>query len=326
MRLQYVLLCIWVTLIETDAAQDVGGQLAVDPSCIQLNQRTLSEAAKGGTKEAERALSANAGALTPSCAGLVLYNLARLLSVSGRFSEAEQFGERALRALEGNYPSDDPVLLYPLHVLASVRFELGKTARARETFKRMQSIRIERPRDAALLHGMAGALLEAEGRWRDAESEYLAALIAWQEAGRPDGADTGALLNAIGSLYTKERRFSEARQVLDRALAVFSHSPDAVPMDRIKALNVRAALYAREGKWRDARQDLEDALSIADHDVQLIASALPSLLTNYAYVLRKTHQQRQARVIEARLAGLQNGKGMNAIVDVSELLNSHRGK
>jgi len=324
MQLGFVLLCVSLTFIETAGAQGLDADLAVGPACREFNQRILSQAARGGIKEAERALSANSSALTPSCAALVLYGLARLLSVSGRLSEAEQFAERSVRALEVRYAPDDPALLYPLHVLACIRFELGKTARAREAFKRMQSIRIERPRDAALVHGMSGALLEAEGKWHDAESEYLLAVAAWQEAGRGDTADTGALLNALGALYTKERRFTEACQLLDRALAIFNQSPDAVPMDRLKALNVRAALHARQDEWREARQDLANAVSIADSDVQLNAAALPSLLINYACVLRKMHQRREAGAIEARLAGLADAKKTDAIVDVSELVNSRR--
>jgi hypothetical protein len=47
------------------------------------------------------------------------------------------------------------MLLRPLEALAAARFEQGKTARAREAFKRMQAIRIPRPEDIALVHGTA---------------------------------------------------------------------------------------------------------------------------------------------------------------------------
>ena len=52
----------------------------------------------------------------------------------------------------------------PLQILAATSFEQGETGKAREAFKRKQSIRIQRPEDRALLHGMAAVLSEAEGR------------------------------------------------------------------------------------------------------------------------------------------------------------------
>jgi hypothetical protein len=51
---------------------------------------------------------------------------------------------------------------------------------------------------------------------------------------------------------------------------------------------------------------------------------LKSLLTNYAYVLRKNHQGREARTIEARAAALQTHELTNGVVDLSELLAKPR--
>jgi hypothetical protein len=45
----------------------------------------------------------------------------------------------------------------------------------------MCAVRIEEPQDRALVAGMAASLLKAEGRFKEAESEYLRALGAWDE-------------------------------------------------------------------------------------------------------------------------------------------------
>ena len=166
---------------------------------------------------------------------------------------------------------------------------------------------------------MAGVFLQAAGRLQEAESEYLAAVRAWEQAGRGDSADAGAALNSLGSVYIEEHRFHDALRTLDRAMVNFTHAPDAVPMDRIKLLNVRATLRAQQGEWREAEQDLGDAVSIADGEPQLTPAARAFLLANYARALRKNHRGREARLMDARAGALRGGGASDAVVDVSEL-------
>jgi tetratricopeptide (TPR) repeat protein len=253
------------------------------------------------------------------CAGLVLNNMAELLSVSGRLVEAERLAERSVKLLEATYPPYDIVLLRPLSILASTRFEQGKTARAREAFKKMQSIRTEQPADRALLHATAAVLLQAEGRRQEAEAEYLVTLHAWEEAGRGETAEAGAVFNSVGSLYIEDHRFDEARRALDRALTIFTYAKDAVPTDSIKLLNVRGVLHARQGAWLEAEQDLSEALAIADREPWVNPVALRSLLTSYAYVLRRNHHRREAHSIEVRAAAIHLDPVLSAITDVTEL-------
>ncbi len=99
---------------------------------------------------------------------------------------------------------EDPVLLRSLQILATARFQQGKTAKAREAFQRMQMVQTRRPQDAALVHGVAAALLEAEGRRSEAESEYLAALRAWIDSGRGDTVDAGTILCGLASFTFTE--------------------------------------------------------------------------------------------------------------------------
>jgi hypothetical protein len=140
--------------------------------------------------------------------------LVALLSDTGRLAEAEVMAGRSVHTLEESFPLDDPVLLRPLQIVAAVQLQRGKIARAREAFKRMQSISTRRPEDLALVNAMAASLLEVEGRWPQAESQYAAAIQALKEAARGDTADAVALLVGMGGLYIREHRMGEARQVL----------------------------------------------------------------------------------------------------------------
>jgi tetratricopeptide (TPR) repeat protein len=305
-------------------AQGVTTHVLVSAACFELNQTVMTQMAMGQVKEAELAVSAVLASgndhTQGSCAGLVLSNMATFMAVAGRIADAERFAERSVGILEKAYSPSDTLLLNPLKILATARFEQGSKARAREAFKRMQSIRIERPEKSALFHGTAAVLLQGEGRRSEAEKEYLGAFRAWEEAGRDETADAGVILIALGSLYIEEQRLAEARRTLDRALTIFSRAKDTVPMDHIKLLNARGALHAWQGDWREAEQEFHDALSIADRQPSVNPVPLRSLLSNYAHVLRRNHHRREARSIEARAAALQPDRTAAAIVDITDLL------
>jgi len=292
--------------------------------CVALNQKVMIHFVSGQYAAAEDLLSATiASGADPNrdtCAGLIRIDMAVLLSTSGRIAEAERLAERSVKILEAMYPPGDLILLRPLSVLAATRFELGKTAQAREDFKRVLSIRAERPMDRAFVHSAAALLLEIEGRRQEAEIEYLATFQAYEEAGKGDTADAGSVLTLLGGLYLKEGRFDDARRSLDQGLAIFSRARDAVPSDSIKLLYIRGVLQARQGIWLEAEKDLAKALSMADRETSVEPVILRSLLTNYAYVLRRNHRRREARTIEARAAGIPTSPAISMKVDISDLL------
>jgi tetratricopeptide (TPR) repeat protein len=304
-------------------AQSVSLPFPVNAACVEVNQTVLTNAASGRMAEAERILSmamdGGANGTAKSCAGLALNNIAALMLATGRLVEGERLAKRSVATLEKLYTPHDLILLRPLQVLIVIRLKQGKTAKAREAVKEIQSIRAEGPQDKALVHGIVASLMYAEHRRPEAETEYLASLRAWEEAGRGNTADAGAVFNALGTLYMDERRFQDARQALDRALAIFTGAKDVVPIDRIKLLNVRGVLHARQNEWAEAREDLQEALSIADHEPSVSPADLRTILINYAKALHKNHRPQEARPIEARIAALQSDRWRNAVVDVTEL-------
>jgi tetratricopeptide (TPR) repeat protein len=310
---------IWACCVFAEQGQHVPGGAA----CSQLFRTVMAQAANRGFAEAGMALLADSanGNDGPglSCKGLILTGLASRAAVSDRLADAATLAERALRLLEHEYPPDDPVLLRPLHVLAASRFGNGETARAREVFQRMQSIRIERPEDRVLVKVVGAWLLENEGRYREAESEYGGALYELERAGLGNTMDAGAVFNALGSLYIKEHRLDDAKRAIDRAVAISISAADAVPVDRMKALQTRGLLHARQREWAQAERDMRDALSIADGEPRTDPVVLASLLIDYAQVLRRNHHSREARSIEVRAARLHGNFAANAVVDVTEL-------
>ena len=304
-------------------AQSESKSAPSDAACVKLNQTVMTQIANGKLSEAELAVSAALASggdqAQDRCAGMVLNNAAASMAVSGRYADAERLAGQSILTLEKIYAPNDLILLRPLQNLAAARFEQGKMAKAREAFKRMQAIRIQRPEDIAVLHGMAAAISQAEGKLAEAEAEYLASLRAWKEAGKGETSDAGAVFNGLGSVYIQDQQLAEARQALDTAFAIFSRAKDAAPMDQIKVLTCRGALYVRQGNWPAAEQDFHDALAMADQQPWVEPVVLRSLLSDYAYVLRRNRRRREARPIEARAAAIHVDPAMSGIIDVTDL-------
>jgi tetratricopeptide (TPR) repeat protein len=249
--------------------------------------------------------------------GLTLAREASRTSLSGRPEEAEALAERSVAILRNRYPSNHPILLQPLQILASARLDQRKIGKARDTIRTMRTLALERPEDRALLAGTAGALLQMEDRLDEAESLYRNALAVWRESGNDNSAQAATILSCLGTLYIHAGRYREAQQSLDQALAVLSRARDAVPLDRIKLLNNRGVLYGREGRWAEAEADLRGAISTADTEAHLDPLYLSTMLVNFAQILRKNHHAPEARAMEARAAVLRSAAS-KTVVDVSE--------
>lgn len=304
-----------------NAAGKAESQAALpDQACTEFNQKIFAQVEAGQLKEAETALT-HALASTgdnPSCDWITLQNMSVVMSRSGRLEEAESYAARALAILDRTVPPDDLVLLRPLHTLSTTRLQLGKIAGAREAFQRLQRIRITLPIDRAMVRGAAGALLAAEGRPSEADSEYRQSIEAWEQAGLGDSAYLAATLNGLSDLYISTGRFADAERALLRALAIHASSPDTGPVDQIRILNSQAVLCARQGQWKKAEDYLRAAVTLADGTVNSVL--LEPLLSNYAQVLRSNHQTKQARALEARAAALFSATPAHALVDTTQLL------
>jgi tetratricopeptide (TPR) repeat protein len=304
------------------APQGAVAYVSVPVACAELNETAMAQVRAGRVWEAEATLSsAVARGIDPGCAGLGLTNIAANLAVSGQAREAETFAERAVALLDKSATRQDRVVLRALQILASARIEQGKVARARAAYQRMRELHVEEPNDAALLHEIAGSLLQMGGNGRDAELEYLAAIRSWNAAGRGEMADVVPVLASLASLYVQERRLEEARKALDLALVMAERPGNITPADRVKLLGERAAVHFLEHDFEEAERDAREAIALADQTPQLSESCRAILLADYARILRKNRRNQEARSIETRAAALRRNTPALGIVDVTELAN-----
>lgn len=313
----------------TGLAAQTPSVLTFSQACIDLNQTAVDQIVSGRFEQAERfltaALAEESAGPQDLCRALILINMAGILSRSARAAEAERYTERSLALLEKAIPPGHPALLRPLQMLAAACLEQGKITKARDIYRRMQSIPIETPDHRALVHGVAGALRQAEGQTREAEAEYLEVIRACVESGRVATADGAAAFSFLAGVYVEERRYEDAQQAVDRALSIFSTAKDTAPEDLIKLLNLRGVLRARQGDWLEAERDIREAISITDRNPRIDSIVLQRLLVNYVETLRKNHRgRREVRAVEARQAALRSQRPPDAIVDVAELLTKKK--
>lgn len=287
--------------------------------CGELNELVLARAAANRLNEAEAAISAAVSQGESLCAGVVSAYVATLMSVQGRFRDSEAYAVRSVDLLRKTVDPDDPVLLRPLHFLATARLEQGKFRTAEQAFEQMLKVRAERPEQRGQIHLTRGMLRQMEGDLREAESEYLRAYEEWKTLGKAADADAAAAFNYLGTIYISEARYQEAAQVLDRALGIVAVAENAHPLDRINLLNTRASAHARQGEWLEAQEKLRLAVALAEGAGVTDPALLRSVLKNYAIALRKNHHRREARAIENQVSALRADPGTVAVVDVHEL-------
>ena len=84
--------------------------------------------------------------------------------------------------------------------------------------------------------------MHAEGR------RGLAALHAWEKAGRGETADAASFLSTLGSLYIEEQRLDDASRALDPALSIFNRAHDTIEMVLIRLFYLRGVLHAKQGE------------------------------------------------------------------------------
>ena len=143
-------------------------------------------------------------------------------------AEAEVLAERSLKILEKIYPPGRP---RPFPSAAAAVVHSIRTAEDRKGPGGVSTIADGSHRRGRRIARCFTAWLPrcciTEGRYAEAETEYLASLAAWDEAGGGETADAVAVLNGLGTLYTDERRFPDATRTLDRAITIASSAKES---------------------------------------------------------------------------------------------------
>jgi len=101
----------------------------------------------------------------------------------------------------------------------------------------------------------------AEGRWREAELLYQAALSLTPSS---EFLRTASISSNLAALYKAEARYAEAEDLYERALRLRQQSPRTPPGEVAASLNNLAEILRLERRYDDAIPHFERALTIFD--------------------------------------------------------------
>ena len=150
------------------------GQTSIEQSyCAEFNELAITRAVPNRLDQVESAISAVTSQGKYVCAAVLLGNVAVLLSIHGRIRDSEVFAARSLDLLRKNVDPSDPILLRPLHALATAGLEQGKVGKAEQAFEQMLKVRAERPEQRGLVPITGGMLRQTQGKWKEAESDIF---------------------------------------------------------------------------------------------------------------------------------------------------------
>jgi tetratricopeptide (TPR) repeat protein len=131
-------------------------------------------------------------------------------------------------------------------------------------------------------------ILQAEGKFAEAEQMHREALSSWRKRGQSDSPQAVSELRSLAELLIAQKKFSAAEQVLEEWL-----TPELTTQPSMRdLLALRAELETRLGRWQEAATDASLALALQplkDSKFCTLAALLVKSQNRPAYdQLRKT--------------------------------------
>jgi tetratricopeptide (TPR) repeat protein len=290
-------------------------------------ETAVSHSASGRASEAERDLLgiiAQASGSNRLCLGIASADLAVLLQQRGDIKGAEKYALHSVATLEAGGAECEIALARPLQVLAAAYIAEQRFAKAKDVMARLEHLPDSSQRDRAVRAG-SRALIEAdEGRWRDAERHYRAAIREWEAAGEGDRMSVVPELTNLALVYLTQRRLADAAPLFERAWRIADASKEATDEQRVTTMTNLGVLYAKQGRWPAAAELLRRALPIADEGTGIRPIARRRLYETYALVLRRSGQKREAKALQARADTLLPADTSSMTVDAGEPAGRHR--
>lgn len=182
---------------------------------------------------------------------MVSLEAARLLRRAGeylrdrsRFSQAQQFLQRALTICERLPELDAPELANCLNALATLQ-EIGEN-------------------------------------FAEAEVLYLRTLAICEKVLKPEHPEFVHLLNSLALLYIKQFKLSEAEPFIQRVLTITRDGQGVDPHTYIYSLHIRAEFYSTKGQYVEAEELYQQALTLREQSLGPEHPDLASILNNLA--------------------------------------------
>ncbi len=242
----------------------------------------------------------SSGPDTPDVAW-ALSNLAAVLHAGGRDAEAEPVLRRALHIAET--AGDDKLLGPVLNSLALTLMGLREPARAEPVLRRALAIFENSYGADSLAAAKAannlGMLYRSNREYSKAETELRHALLLCEKNAGPDHPLLVIILNNLFSVLSDRKRIEEGEPFLRRALAICEKTGTGAPRPAAIDANL-ANLEASRGNYQASAKLLASVIEVQERTLGSRHPDVAILLVSYSGVLRRLHQNAEARSAAAR--------------------------
>jgi tetratricopeptide (TPR) repeat protein len=193
-------------------------------------------------------------------------DLASLLTLSGRDSEAEEQLQNALMVLRSSRDAGKPYLPVVLINLGAVYTQTGQYTKAESTLNEAKSLLKGVPSDTRAqvdLLSNLGILYAMTGRGKLAQAALEQAIALNDEKGDGNPAYRARTLTNLATLYSLQKKWSLAEPALVRAQEVIEASMGPTHPELAGVLNNLGYAYAGQKKFSKAESVLRRTIEIS---------------------------------------------------------------
>lgn len=236
-----------------------------------------------------------------------LQGVANSVRWQGKLPESEALYRRALALRERALPPNDVRLADTLSALGQVLAAQNREAEAEAFLLRGLAIYNGVADADACHHGNtlnALAVIQFRQRQLDrAQALYERALAVLERPDVPCPIVAGVLAN-LNLIYLAKGQPEKSEPLLRRSIALLQH--DLGTQDPKVAMRVGdlAFILAAQKKYEEAGREYERAIGLLDAAGTVGLEALPTILNNYAAMLRASKRAQDAERVEARISAM----------------------
>ncbi|KAI9858972.1 MAG: hypothetical protein M1824_003973 [Vezdaea acicularis] len=182
----------------------------------------------------------------------------------GRYGEAEELYNRALKGQEEKLGRGHPDTLRTVQNLAIVYEDQGRYGEAKELFERAlkgQEEKLGRGHPDTLRTVQSLAIVyHQQGRYDEAEELYNQALKGWEEKLGRGHPDTLRTVQNLALVYRNQGRYDEAEKLFKRALEGQEEKLGREHPDTLRTVHNLAGVYQGQGRYSEAEELYKRAL------------------------------------------------------------------
>jgi ATP/maltotriose-dependent transcriptional regulator MalT/DNA-binding SARP family transcriptional activator len=221
----------------------------------------------------ERAERAFAAADDSAGIALILATKSSLLRFQGRYPEAIENCEQALKLASGNTKREESVSALAYKDLGLCQLRLGQLAESEGALQQALHLfeAIDAPYDVGMAHHDLGLVHELRGDLEGAVGHYQAALQYWRKLGNP--GPLANTLNGLGVVFYLQGAYDEAQPILTEALTQAQQAGD---------LRVEAYTWASLGDLHRDLRTYKRAQEAYAQALEVAARAQVGFITTYA--------------------------------------------